>query len=87
MWGVTADVLLPCLGSNILTSADILAANYAGASLIGGSIGNVMGAFAVSLFGSIYEQKFHGYAFVLMVPGVLLLVPVRASPQAFRSLA
>ena len=54
----------------------MLLANYAGEALVGGSVGNVMGAFAVSLLGSIYEQVFHGYAFVLMVPGVLLLVPV-----------
>jgi hypothetical protein len=52
------------------------AANVAGEALVGGSVGNVTGAFAVSLLGSAYEQVFHGYAFVMMVPGVLLLVPV-----------
>jgi hypothetical protein len=52
------------------------AANAAGEALVGGSVGNVTGAFAVSLLGSAYEQLFHGYAFVMMVPGVLLLVPV-----------
>lgn len=55
----------------------LLLANFVGETIIGGSVGNVIGAFAVSLAGSIYEQIFHGYAFVLMVPGVLLLVPVR----------
>jgi uncharacterized membrane protein YjjB (DUF3815 family) len=55
------------------------AANAAGEALVGGSVGNVTGAFAVSLLGSAYEQLFHGYAFVMMAPGVLLLVPVRFS--------
>ena len=39
-------------------------------------MGGVLGAFAVSLLGSIYARLWNGYAFAAMVPGVLLLVPV-----------
>lgn len=52
------------------------AANTTGERLIHGTVGNVIGAFTVSLAGSIYERVFHGFAFVVMVPGVLFLVPV-----------
>lgn len=52
------------------------AANTAGETFIHGTVGNVLGAFAVSLAGSVYERVFHGFAFVAMVPGVLFLVPV-----------
>lgn len=52
------------------------AANTAGETFVHGTVGNVLGAFAVSLAGSVYERVFHGFAFVAMVPGVLFLVPV-----------
>lgn len=51
-------------------------ANKGGEILIGGTVGSVTGAFAVSLAGGIYEQVFHGFSFAMMVPGVLFLVPV-----------
>lgn len=54
-------------------------ANKAGETFIHGTVGNVIGAFAVSLAGSLYEQLFHGFSFVVMVPGVLFLVPVSLS--------
>ena len=54
------------------------AANTVGETFIHGTVGNVLGAFAVSLAGSMYERIFHGFAFVVMVPGVLFLVPVGA---------
>jgi len=41
-------------------------------------VGGVLGAFAVSLLGSIYARIWNGYAFAAMVPGVLLLVPVES---------
>ena len=56
------------------------AANKAGETLIHGTIGNVTGAFVVSLAGSAYEQLFHGFSFAVMVPGVLFLVPVSGVP-------
>jgi hypothetical protein len=71
-----SEAELECKEGRIECRNDFFLANAAGEALVGGSVGNVTGAFAVSLLGSIYEQKFHGYAFVLMVPGVLLLVPV-----------
>ena len=52
------------------------AANKVGESLIHGTVGNIMGAFAISLAGSVYEKGFHGFSFAMMVPGVLFLVPV-----------
>jgi len=51
--------------------------NMVGETYIHGSVGSVLGAFAVSLLGSIYTRLWNGYAFAAMVPGVLLLVPVR----------
>ena len=50
-------------------------ANSVGETFIHGSVGSVLGAFAVSLLGSVYTRLWHGYAFPAMVPGVLLLVP------------
>lgn len=56
------------------------AANMAGETFIHGTVGNITGAFAVSLAGSVYERVFHGFAFAAMVPGVLFLVPVSTLP-------
>lgn len=50
-------------------------ANFAGQTYIRGSVGSALGAFAVSLLGSIYTRVWQGYAFAAMVPGILLLVP------------
>ena len=50
--------------------------NLVGSNYVHGSVGSVLGAFCVSLLGSIYARIFDGYAFAAMVPGVLLLVPV-----------
>lgn len=52
------------------------AGNLAGSTYVHGSVGSVLGAFAVSLLGTIYGRVWNGYAFAVMVPGVLLLVPV-----------
>lgn len=60
-----------------------LLANTVGETLIHGTIGNVTGAFAVSIAGSLYERVFHGFGFVAMVPGVLFLVPVGISLDLF----
>lgn len=51
------------------------AANSVGETFIHGSVGSVLGAFAVSLLGTVYTRLWNGYAFPAMVPGVLLLVP------------
>ena len=53
----------------------MLLANSVGQTYIHGSVGSVLGAFAVSLLGSIYTRLWNGYAYPAMVPGVLLLVP------------
>lgn len=50
-------------------------ANKVGETYIHGSVGSVLGAFAISLLGSAYSRLSNGYAFAAMVPGVLLLVP------------
>lgn len=50
-------------------------ANKVGESYVHGSVGSVLGAFAISLLGSAYSRLCKGYAFAAMVPGVLLLVP------------
>lgn len=50
-------------------------ANKIGETYIHGSVGSVLGAFAISLLGSAYSRQCNGYAFAAMVPGVLLLVP------------
>lgn len=50
-------------------------ANTAGTAFVHGSVGSILGAFVVSLFGSLYSQLWHGYAFAVMIPGILLLVP------------
>jgi len=47
-----------------------------GSTYIQGSVGSVIGAFVVSLLGSLYREIWNGYAFPAMIPGVLLLVPV-----------
>lgn len=51
------------------------AGNAVGETYIHGSVGGVLGAFAVSSLGSIYARLWSGYAFTAMVPGILLLVP------------
>jgi hypothetical protein len=53
----------------------LAAANKVGEAYIHGSVGSVLGAFAISLLGSAYSRLCNGYAFAAMVPGVLLLVP------------
>ena len=53
-----------------------LTGNIVGSKYIHGSVGSVLGAFAVSCLGTLYTQFCGGYAFAVMVPGVLLLVPV-----------
>jgi hypothetical protein len=50
-------------------------ANKVGEIYVHGSVGSVLGAFAISLLGSAYSRVCKGYAFAAMVPGVLLLVP------------
>lgn len=50
-------------------------ANKVGETYVHGSVGSVLGAFAISLVGSAYSRLFNGYAFAAMVPGILLLVP------------
>ena len=50
-------------------------ANKVGETYVHGSVGSVLGAFAISLLGSAYSRLCNGYAFAAMVPGVLLLVP------------
>lgn len=55
-----------------------LSGNLVGQTYIHGSVGGVLGAFAVSLLGSIYARIWNGYAFAAMIPGVLLLVPVES---------
>lgn len=66
-----------CENNSQERKADRILANKVGAIFIHGSIGNILGAFAVSVLGSLYAQFYRGFAFVAMVPGVLLLVPVR----------
>jgi uncharacterized membrane protein YjjB (DUF3815 family) len=51
------------------------AANKVGEIYIHRSVGSVLGAFSISLLGSVYSRLCNGYAFAAMVPGVLLLVP------------
>lgn len=50
-------------------------ANKVGETYVHGSVGSVLGAFAISLLGSAYSRLCNGYAFAAMVPSVLLLVP------------
>lgn len=52
-----------------------MTANLAGESYVHGSVGSILGAFAVSFLGSLYTRIWHGYAFAAMIPGILLLVP------------
>ena len=59
----------------VLLGCASYAANAVGEIYIHGSVGGVLGAFAVSLLGSIYAKIWNGYAFTAMVPGILLLVP------------
>jgi hypothetical protein len=61
--------------SNIFTPHMFVPANKVGETYIHGSVGSVLGAFAISLLGSAYSRLCNGYAFAAMVPGVLLLVP------------
>jgi hypothetical protein len=58
-----------------LMSHMLIPANKVGEIYIHGSVGSVLGAFAISLLGSAYSRLCNGYAFAAMVPGVLLLVP------------
>ena len=59
----------------VLLGCASYAANAVGEIYIHGSVGGVLGAFSVSLLGSIYAKIWNGYAFTAMVPGILLLVP------------
>lgn len=59
----------------VLLGCASYAANAVGETYIHGSVGGVLGAFAVSFLGSIYARLWNGYAFTAMVPGILLLVP------------
>lgn len=61
--------------SNTFTPHMFVPANKVGETYIHGSVGSVLGAFAISLLGSAYSRLCNGYAFAAMVPGVLLLVP------------
>ncbi len=57
-------------------------ANRVGTTYLTGSIGSSLGAFAVSFLGSIYTRFRKDITpFVLMTPGILLLVPVRYDPS------
>lgn len=62
-------------GSNVEASRTPRSANKVGETYVHGSVGSVLGAFAISLLGSAYSRLCNGYAFAAMVPGVLLLVP------------
>jgi len=67
------------VGSNakgvFVASCTPYAANNIGETYVHGSVGSVLGAFAISLLGSAYSRLCNGYAFAAMVPSVLLLVP------------
>ena len=54
-------------------------ANTFGGQHLTGAIGSTLGAFAVGVCGNAYARIFKAPAYVLMVPGVLLLVPVSIS--------
>lgn len=63
-----------------ISERQLISGNLVGQTYIHGSVGGVLGAFSVSLLGSIYARIWNGYAFAAMVPGVLLLVPVEHYP-------
>jgi hypothetical protein len=60
---------------NYFHASFLIIANKIGETYIHGSVGSVLGAFAISLLGSAYSRLCNGFAFAAMVPGVLLLVP------------
>lgn len=60
------------------------AANLVGEVYIHGSVGSVLGAFAIGLLGTMYTKIWHGFAFAAMIPGVLLLVPVSLNTHSLR---
>jgi len=64
----TVIVMLACAGA-------AYAANTVGGQHLTGAIGSTLGAFAVGVCGNVYARVFKAPAYVLMVPGVLLLVP------------
>ncbi|KAF9511816.1 hypothetical protein BS47DRAFT_1363573 [Hydnum rufescens UP504] len=64
----TVIVMVMCAGA-------AYAANTFGGQHLTGAIGSTLGAFAVGVCGNAYARIFKAPAYVLMVPGVLLLVP------------
>ncbi|KAF9513658.1 hypothetical protein BS47DRAFT_1329372 [Hydnum rufescens UP504] len=64
----TVIVMVTCAGA-------AYAANTIGGQHLTGAIGSTLGALAVGVCGNAYARIFKAPAYVLMVPGVLLLVP------------
>lgn len=67
------------------SSRRLKTANRIGTTYLTGTIGSSLGAFTVSFLGSIYTRLRKDITpFVLMTPGILLLVPVRFDPPRCR---